>query len=254
VFPVSSRGIKCKSGDTTLLALLKGKRREGLSCANLEWWSCLNPQAKNNSATKQVASAHPVSRQSSQRNSFSTLDQHTSQSEFPIHTTLYLSITKAISLKFDIPPLGVSLQRVVQRNTTHIPMSSKKSSSKSSSSKSPSSKSSSSNSTAAKRLIQELSSSARADSSSRNPSIERLGPVSDDDLFHWEAVITGKGLGGGYERGRWLVDIVIPDGNGKKEEGSYPIVPPKVRFVTKICAANVAFEVCILHRRVPPHT
>jgi peroxin-4 len=29
--------------------------------------------------------------------------------------------------------------------------------------------------------------------------VERLGPVGDEDLLSWEAVINGRGVGGGYE-------------------------------------------------------
>ncbi len=122
--------------------------------------------------------------------------------------------------------------------------------------------SSSSSSTGTKRLLQELSQirssekeslqASAAGTGERSP-IDRIGPVDDESLFHWEAVINGRGLGGGYEGGRWLLDIRVPDGKGSgggkdggKGGGSYPNAPPTVRFVTRILAANVGFEVRLL--------
>ena len=54
---------------------------------------------------------------------------------------------------------------------------------------------------AAKRLMKEL---ARwEDEGGRaapdNDGIERLGPVSDEEMLKWEAVINGRGVGGGYD-------------------------------------------------------
>lgn len=66
--------------------------------------------------------------------------------------------------------------------------------------------------------------------------IERLEPVDTDDLFKWEAVVKGRGLGGGYEEGRWLLEIEVPE--------AYPNAPPKVRFRTRVVGSNVDFEVC----------
>lgn len=81
-----------------------------------------------------------------------------------------------------------------------------------------------------KRLLQEL----HQQTLSPNASLERLAPVSDEAILHWEAVMRGV-EGTAYEGGRWLLDIKIPD--------NYPNAPPAVRFVTRICHPNVAFEV-----------
>lgn len=50
---------------------------------------------------------------------------------------------------------------------------------------------------ATKRLLRELETweTERASESG----IERLGPVSEDDLFTWEAVVNGQGVGNGYD-------------------------------------------------------
>lgn len=47
----------------------------------------------------------------------------------------------------------------------------------------------------------------------------------------------GSGLGGGYDAGRWLLEIEVPEG--------YPNAPPKVRFRTRVVGSNVDFEVCL---------
>ncbi|KAL5347100.1 hypothetical protein ACLOAV_008243 [Pseudogymnoascus australis] len=87
-----------------------------------------------------------------------------------------------------------------------------------------------------KRLHAELSAlqSLGPRGASDGSAIERLEPVDTDDLFKWEAVIRGRGLGGGYEEGRWLVEITVPEG--------YPNAPPKVRFRTRVVGSNVDFE------------
>lgn len=50
---------------------------------------------------------------------------------------------------------------------------------------------------AARRLIKELD--AWRTEARDEKGIERLGPVSEDDLLAWEAVFNGRGIGGGYE-------------------------------------------------------
>lgn len=57
--------------------------------------------------------------------------------------------------------------------------------------------SASSSRSATRRLIKELD-TWRAESRDEK-GIERLGPVSEDDLLSWEAVFNGHGISGGYE-------------------------------------------------------
>ncbi|KFY42914.1 hypothetical protein V495_04275, partial [Pseudogymnoascus sp. VKM F-4514 (FW-929)] len=89
-----------------------------------------------------------------------------------------------------------------------------------------------------KRLHAELSAlqslSSRTASEKESSAIERLEPVDSDDLFKWEAVVRGSGLGGGYDEGRWLLEIQVPE--------AYPNAPPKVRFRTRVVGSNVDFE------------
>ena len=55
-----------------------------------------------------------------------------------------------------------------------------------------------SNRSAAKRLIKELTTWNNIESKEEK-GVERLGPINDDELMVWEAVINGKGVGGGYD-------------------------------------------------------
>ncbi|KAK4105773.1 putative ubiquitin protein [Parathielavia hyrcaniae] len=64
--------------------------------------------------------------------------------------------------------------------------------------------------------------------------IERLGPVSDDELLTWESVINGRGVGYGYDNGRWLLRISIPP--------AYPLQPPQISFATPVVHPNVSLE------------
>ncbi|KAB2581102.1 Ubiquitin-conjugating enzyme E2 pex4 [Lasiodiplodia hormozganensis] len=89
--------------------------------------------------------------------------------------------------------------------------------------------------TPVKRLLVELQSYQ----SDPNDALQRLGPVNDDELTHWQAVMKGVS-GTPYENGRWLLDIRIPS--------TYPLAAPEVKFVTPICHPNVHFktgEICL---------
>ncbi|EGS19167.1 putative ubiquitin protein [Thermochaetoides thermophila DSM 1495] len=92
---------------------------------------------------------------------------------------------------------------------------------------------------AMRRLMKELDTWTNVESLTEE-GIERLGPVNDDELLEWEAVINGKGVGYGYDNGRWLLRITIPP--------TYPLHPPTIKFVTPIVHANVNLqtgEICL---------
>ncbi|KAI0125966.1 ubiquitin-conjugating enzyme/RWD-like protein [Xylariales sp. AK1849] len=98
--------------------------------------------------------------------------------------------------------------------------------------------SASSSRNAAKRLLRELA--AWEKEAATESGIERLGPVGEDELLQWEAVINGQGVGAGYDEGRWRLTIAIPP--------SYPLAPPKIAFATPVIHANIALatgEICL---------
>ncbi|KAF2167996.1 hypothetical protein M409DRAFT_53330 [Zasmidium cellare ATCC 36951] len=88
---------------------------------------------------------------------------------------------------------------------------------------------------ASKRLIKELEAYKREPSSA----LKVLEPKSEDDLFHWVAVLRGP-EGTAYEGGRFHLTITLPP--------TYPNTPPEIRFQTPICHPNVNFktgEICL---------
>ena len=92
-----------------------------------------------------------------------------------------------------------------------------------------------SSSQAAKRLANEL----RSQKQELAPYLESLGPVSDDQLLRWRAVLKGV-PGTAYDTGLWQLDIEIPE--------QYPLVAPKIHFMTRIVHPNVDFrtgEICL---------
>ncbi|KAK4230598.1 protein PEROXIN-4 [Podospora fimiseda] len=91
---------------------------------------------------------------------------------------------------------------------------------------------------AIRRILKEID--ALSSALSIEKGIERLGPPNDEEVFEWEGVINGEGVGAGYEDGRWLLKISIPP--------NYPLAPPTMRFVTPIVHANVNLqtgEICL---------
>ncbi|RPA93091.1 ubiquitin-conjugating enzyme [Choiromyces venosus 120613-1] len=99
----------------------------------------------------------------------------------------------------------------------------------------PSSSSSSSGLSSTTRVMNELSNYRKEP----NPALESLGPVSEDDLFHWNAVLKGP-EGTPYEGGRWKIDIRIPE--------NYPHKAPEMKFLTSICHPNIHLktgEICL---------
>ncbi len=62
------------------------------------------------------------------------------------------------------------------------------------------------------------------------PDYISAGPINDNDIFHWEAVITGPEETD-YKDGVFLLDIAIPP--------QYPYKPPTIKFKTKIWHPNI---------------
>lgn len=88
---------------------------------------------------------------------------------------------------------------------------------------------------AARRLLKEYHSQQK----SPNPHMLSLQPVQEDHLAHWRATFAGQ-AGSPYADGIFEIDIVAPN--------DYPIKPPAMRFLTKICHPNVNFntgEICL---------
>ncbi|KAF2434055.1 UBC-like protein [Tothia fuscella] len=86
-----------------------------------------------------------------------------------------------------------------------------------------------------KRLIQELQDCNQ----DPNEALLSLGPVNDNELTHWNAVLKGV-EGTAYEGGQWLLNIQIPP--------TYPLTPPTITFTTPICHPNINIktgEICL---------
>ncbi|CAH1766582.1 5987_t:CDS:2 [Entrophospora sp. SA101] len=86
-----------------------------------------------------------------------------------------------------------------------------------------------------RRLLKELKDYQKED----HPDLINLSPTQDDNLLIWQAVLRGENETP-YQGGSWTLRIEIPK--------SYPIQPPNVKFMTKICHPNINFktgEICL---------
>ncbi len=63
--------------------------------------------------------------------------------------------------------------------------------------------------TATRRLLKEVESLSKLQGDYEK-GIERVGPVSDDELFKWEAVINGQDVGFGYDGALFLLVLLPP--------------------------------------------
>lgn len=100
------------------------------------------------------------------------------------------------------------------------------------------SKRTSSSRTPSKRILTELS----AYHASPSRTITSLAPLSSSNLLSLRAVLSGSTLPAatGYHHGRFLLNIEIPS--------NYPVGPPVITFVTRVCHPNVRFdngEICL---------
>lgn len=88
---------------------------------------------------------------------------------------------------------------------------------------------------AAKRLMKEYSNIQKElDKNEEYQNIISLEPLND--LFNWKSTIRGP-KGSPFEKGIWEINIRVPH--------DYPISPPKMEFVNKICHPNVNFKVSL---------
>ncbi|RKP09616.1 ubiquitin-conjugating enzyme/RWD-like protein [Thamnocephalis sphaerospora] len=91
-----------------------------------------------------------------------------------------------------------------------------------------------------RRLLKELQDLQRDRASSAATSeLEELAPMDDADLLSWKATMRGP-EGSPYEGGRFHLTIQVPS--------NYPLQPPKIEFVTRVCHPNVRFatgEICL---------
>ncbi|ODV72218.1 E2 ubiquitin-protein ligase peroxin 4 [Cyberlindnera jadinii NRRL Y-1542] len=91
---------------------------------------------------------------------------------------------------------------------------------------------------ATKRLMKEYNSIQKALSDTQEyENIVSLEPTGD--LFSWCGVIRGPS-NSPFQAGTWKIKIEVPQ--------NYPIAPPKMKFVNKLCHPNVNFqtgEICL---------
>ena len=87
------------------------------------------------------------------------------------------------------------------------------------------------NNTASKRIKYEL-----ANFNKNPPANCAAGPINDNDIFQWEAIIMGP-KDSPYQNGLFFLNIKFPR--------NYPFKPPKLQFSTRIYHPNISCEGCI---------
>ncbi|KAJ5167767.1 Ubiquitin-conjugating enzyme E2 pex4 [Penicillium canariense] len=90
------------------------------------------------------------------------------------------------------------------------------------------------------RLLRELKDYAK----SPNEALLHLGPVNDEDLLRWEAVL--KGVNGTPSHRTY--HQAASGTSGSQSPPNYPLAPPTIHFTTRISHPNISFttgEICL---------
>lgn len=80
------------------------------------------------------------------------------------------------------------------------------------------------------RRIQKELSDIRNSEHREIPENISTGPISENDLLHWNATICGA-VGTPYEGGLFTLVITFPD--------NYPFLPPSIKFTTRLFHPNI---------------
>ncbi|EGW31166.1 uncharacterized protein SPAPADRAFT_63080 [Spathaspora passalidarum NRRL Y-27907] len=95
---------------------------------------------------------------------------------------------------------------------------------------------------AERRLFQEYNRYKKSPPSKSNPQIISLNPISEDNIFNWQAIISKptKKDNPFYYGGQWKLSIAV--------SRQYPLEPPVIKFITPIVHPNINLktgEICL---------